>query len=195
MLQMRLTTSRIISNHYAVREQIFTALNAEFKEDIEKWGGTIDSTLIVRFTGPRVMFETGSDIVKPSFRDILRDFMPRFIGVLKDQPYEYKIKEIRIDGHTSKRWHGEQDSLVAHFKNIELSQDRTRRVLEYILSLNEIEKDRAWLKQKVTANGLAALRPLYVNGDVTAELSQRVEFRIIIDDRAVIDSLALETHL
>ena len=192
---MRLTTSRIISNHYAVRDQIYDALNREFSDDIKVWGGTIDSTLIVRFTGPRVMFETGSDIVQPSFRDILRDFMPRFIKLLKDQPYEHKIKEIRIDGHTSKRWHGEPDSLVAHFKNIELSQDRTRRVLEYILGLKEIEADRAWLKQKVTANGLAALRPIYSNGDTKEELSQRVEFRIVIDDRAVIDSLAVETHL
>ena len=67
----------------------------------------------------------------------------------------------------------------AYFRNMELSQNRTRSVLRYILSLPAMDADKGWIKEKHTANGLSSSRPIVGNnGQEDKERSRRVEFRI-----------------
>ena len=67
-----------------------------------------------------------------------------------------------------------------------LSQARARATLEYILNIdNPIIKDKknfAWLKEKLTANGLSSSRPLKkINtNNIDYSASQRVEFKTLL---------------
>lgn len=160
---------------------IFYDLQKEFEEDLKQWNAEIDKdTLSVRFNEPDVFFKVGEAELNDNFKKILRDFFPRYIKLLADNKYKNNIEEIRIEGHTSSEWRKKQDSLTleSYFKNMKLSQDRTRSVLEYVMELNSLRKYRNFLIDKVTANGLSYSRRVIINGKEDFEKSRRVEFRV-----------------
>ena len=66
----------------------------------------------------------------------------------------------------------------AYFLNMELSQARTRSVLEFCLGLREIFRNKEWARGLITANGLSSSRLIMVGGKEEPERSRRVEFRI-----------------
>ena len=93
--------------------------------------------------------------------------------------YRDSIEEIRIEGHTSKIWNGQTTDDEAYFKNMELSQSRTRSALQYVLLLGEVLPERNWLTAKLTANGLSSSRLRYTpDHREDPQASQRVEFRV-----------------
>lgn len=159
-------------------EEIFRALNEEFREDLERWNAEIiPEKLIVRFKSPDVLFEAGSSELRVRFRDILIDFFPRYVNVLSK--YRGAIEEVRIEGHTSSDWNEETSEEEAYFRNMNLSQERTRTVLRYVLGIESVQRDRWWLLGLLTANGLSSSR-LEINeeGKEDVEKSRRVEFRV-----------------
>ena len=68
--------------------------------------------------------------------------------------------------------------MEAYFKNMELSQARTRSVLEYTIMLPQVEKERSWLIERITANGLSYSQRVMEDGIENPNKSRRVEFRI-----------------
>jgi outer membrane protein OmpA-like peptidoglycan-associated protein len=64
---------------------------------------------------------------------------------------------------------------------MELSQDRTRRVLNYVLQIEnpQIQQNKKWIRENLTANGLSSSK-LIRNPDGTQNRkeSRRVEFRV-----------------
>ena len=158
-------------------QQIFEALLREFREDLPGWNAEIEeATLLIRFKSPEVLFELGDDAIRPEFQTILRNFFPRYVEVLK--PFRDALDELRIEGHTSSEWYNASFE-QAYFENMRLSQDRTRTVLEYVLGLNAVSDERAWLRQLLTANGLSSSRRvLTAKGIEDPERSRRVEFRV-----------------
>ena len=60
---------------------------------------------------------------------------------------------------------------------MELSQDRTRAVLEYCMGLMK-PNQQDWARQFITANGLSSSHLITINGKEDKELSRRVEFRV-----------------
>jgi outer membrane protein OmpA-like peptidoglycan-associated protein len=76
-------------------------------------------------------------------------------------------------------WNQNTSTDEAYFKNMELSQARTRAVLQYVMSLDPVTEERAWLKSILTANGLSSSRlVLNPQGVEDSDLSRRVEFRV-----------------
>jgi len=160
---------------------LYADLEREFSADLPKWNAVIDrQSLSVRFESPDVLFEKGDDIIKPVFRLILDDFFPRYVSILTGDKYRAEIDEIRIEGHTSTEWQYDVPPDVAYLKNMELSQDRTRSVLNYVLLMpNErIRIEKAWLQRYLTANGLSSSKPILVNQSEDPVASRRVEFRV-----------------
>jgi outer membrane protein OmpA-like peptidoglycan-associated protein len=157
---------------------IYEELQVEFKDDLKKWNAIIDKeSLAVRFQEPDVLFDIGESKVKDKFKVILDDFFPRYIKRLK--PFVSDIEEIRIEGHTSSEW--SKNSVAddeTYFKNMALSQNRTRATLEYCLMLPNISDERLWIKQILTANGLSSSKPILVNGVEDIVHSRRVEFKV-----------------
>jgi outer membrane protein OmpA-like peptidoglycan-associated protein len=164
-----------------MQENLYNDLTEEFKEDLPKWKASLNrDTLSIRFEEPSVFFEAGSARLTEGFRAILDDFFPRYLNIL--QKYLDSIAEVRIEGHTSSEWIGAENALDAYFKNMELSQDRTRSVLQYCLTIPQIKTQRSWAIKNITANGLSSSTPiLNAAGQEDPFLSRRVEFRVRTD--------------
>ena len=170
---------KIFTDYVELRGNLYIALEREFEKDLEKWNAILDrETLSVRFREPKVLFAQGEDEVQFAFKEILDDFFPRYIQILKRPEYVGAIAEIRIEGHTSSEWSENVSPEEAYIHNMELSQDRTRSVLEYVLQIPAIRGDTDWLKQHLTANGLSSSKLIaYPDGVQNRGESRRVEFR------------------
>lgn len=157
--------------------RIYEALQDEFEDDLQRWNAEIEQeTLLVRFKSPEVLFAEGRSTLRRQFRVILDDFFPRYVRVLSE--FENSLDEVRVEGHTSSDWDGASPD-EAYYRNMGLSQARTREVLRHVLSIPEIRGDLAWLRPLLTANGLSSSRLVYDANDVEdQDRSRRVEFRI-----------------
>ena len=110
------------------------------------------------------------------FKDDLKKWND-YISILFTK-YENEIEEIRIEGHTSSEWNKNDDSLRAYFKNMSLSQERSKSVLEYCMLLNTMKPYREFLISKATANGLSYSHRIIEDGKENFSKSRRVEFKI-----------------
>ena len=159
-------------------------LSREFEKDLKAWGAVLDKDLTIRFSQPDILFQTGSANLSEKFKQILKDFFPRYLKIMMDKEFINNIEEIRIEGHTSSFW-GKLNSNEAYFKNMALSQERTRAVLEYLMNLDLNENEKEWLKKHFRAIGFASAKPLNEKGETLKRgekesfiHSQRVEFRL-----------------
>jgi len=177
------------------KTEIYQDLKNEFKNDLDGWGAILSDDLTIRFNEPDVLFRTGQDILKLKFKRILKDFFPRYIKILTMNKYNSIIKEVRIEGHTSTLWNRLSDTQTAYFKNMALSQSRTRTTLKYVMSLPQLKKNNLWLIKHVTANGLSSSKPiLYQNGNENKKASQRVEFRVVTDSEKQINKILEQSN-
>lgn len=66
--------------------------------------------------------------------------------------------------------------------NVALSQARTRTTLGYLLDLAAVAQDKAWLRERLTANSLSSPQLIVgVGGEEDAQRSRRVEFVLVTD--------------
>jgi len=177
-----------------LQDDLYEALNTEFKSDLKKWNAEIDkSSLSIRFKSPEILFDRGIADIKEEFKVILKDFFPRFVNILYSNKYKEDIEEIRIEGHTSSIWNATVGKDMAYIYNMKLSQDRTRNVLDYVLVNEKDEKLLSWIRKYVTANGLSSSKQiLKSNGEENTELSRRVEFRVKTNAEKRIAKILLE---
>lgn len=161
-------------------------LSAEFGADLERWGAELDDqTLEVRFLNPDMLFESGRADVKRSFRDVLADFVPRYLEVILR--YRDRIEEVRIEGHTSSDWAKGVSIDDAYFNNMALSQARTNQVLRYAYELASAGEERDWVRRSVAAVGFSSARPvLGADGAEDIYRSRRVSFRVVTDSETQI---------
>ena len=171
---------KIFTDYAALRQNLHLALEIEFEKDLQQWNALLDrETLSVRFREPTVLFAQGKAEVQLDFKKILDDFFPRYIRILKRPEYVNAIAEIRIEGHTSSEWSEDINPEEAYIFNMELSQDRTRSVLQYVLQIPAIQESRDWLQQQLTANGLSSSKLIkHLGGIENSAESRRVEFRV-----------------
>ncbi len=158
---------------------IYTALVDEFDNDLGRWGAEIDkNTLAFNFHSPDVLFAMGDITLKEQYQEILGEFFPRYLGVLAQ--YSDSIDEIRIEGHTSSVWNRFVTPDEAYFKNMALSQGRTRAVLEYVYELPEGALDKQWITRHMAAVGLSSSRIIVDEaGAEDRDKSRRVSFRVM----------------
>lgn len=173
--------SNVAERYKELQIDIYNDLYKEFKTDLMVWQAEIDSTLTIRFKEPDVLFGAGDAKLKESFSNILTDFFPRYIKVLRNKKYIDHIEEIRIEGHTSFEGRLGMSPEVAYFYNMELSQNRTRSVLRKCLDL--LDNDvYTWTRDRCTANGLSSVKPLATNDTEEGRAkNRRVEFRVKTD--------------
>jgi outer membrane protein OmpA-like peptidoglycan-associated protein len=181
----------VISEYNDLKRQIYDRLKEEFKNDLPNWKAELDSTnLAFRFKEPDILFATGSSVLKLEFQQILSDFFPRYISVLRSPDFIESIEEIRIEGHTSSEWVYNATPELAYFENMRLSQDRTRTTLEFTLSQLFDEESKYWTRSLITANGLSSSQLIYNDlGQEDKEASRRVEFKVRTDAEKKIEEL------
>jgi outer membrane protein OmpA-like peptidoglycan-associated protein len=159
---------------------IFNALISEFDKDLERWDADIDrETLSFEFKSPEVLFERGDTKIQPLFQEILSDFFPRYIETLRQ--FKESVNEIRVEGHTSSEWRQGLSETEAYFRNMELSQGRTRSVLSYVYDLPEVNTERPWIKKSFAAVGFSSAHIKLREGtdEEDKAASRRVTFRVI----------------
>lgn len=165
-----------------LRTQLYDDLNNEFAPDMQRWGAELDKDLAFRFNNTDVLFDQGKAELKPEFADILADFFPRYVNIITQPKYRDDILEVRIEGHTSSAWSGAANDDDAYIRNMDLSQERTRTTLGYVLGLNNVSTNKDWLKTHLTANGLSSAKVVRSESGVeNEEGSRRVEFRVRTD--------------
>ncbi len=186
--EINIEIQEIATGYKDYKSVIYKELNKEFQVDLKRWNAKIlEDSLVIRFLSFNIMFKAGSSIVEPAFQKILEDFCPRYFKLLYS--LKQNIEEIRIEGHTSSEW-GKLPPKSAYFKNMKLSQNRTRSVLQYCVTLKNVEKEiNEWARKKLTANGLSSSRPLKKCKQDTIRhrsCNRRVEFRIQIDESSIL---------
>ena len=190
---------KIFEEYKKTKENLYSELNEAFYKDSAKWNLELDKDLSIRFTNPNVLFQSGSSVITPVFQNILTEFFPKYLNVIMQEKYRDKIAEIRIEGHTDDvAIHKTSDTYI---DNIQLSQDRSRNVLQYLRSLNfykNLPVDKEQLLQFLfTANGLSYGRTLDINKQLTyiskkqidKEKSRRVEFRIVTTSELLVQKV------
>ena len=149
---------------------LYTELNEEFKNDLEKWKATLNKEdLTFTFISPDTLFANNKSELKEEYKKVLKEFFPRYMNIVLK--FKDSIDEIRIEGHTS--------SLGGYFHNMQLSQDRTRAVLEYVYNLNETNEYKNWIVQHIGAVGLSSSKPILKDNKEDESASRRVSFRVI----------------
>lgn len=189
-MQVERDTVREIAVAYMENQvAIYQDLLEEFEADLARWDATIDKdTLEFTFNNPESLFQAGSQRLSPSFMATLQDFFPRYVGVLSN--YRDAIEEIRIEGHTSSDWGGLYGD-AAYFPNMSLSQDRTREVLQYVLTGLAAGDDREWVRSSFAAVGYSSSRRIVDRdtGEEDAARSRRVNFRVVTDSEVRIRNI------
>lgn len=172
----------VILLYEKLRTELYQDLYREFEQDLPKWGAILEQDLTLRFLNAEALFDNGEATLKESFRVILEDFFPRYLRIITLEKYKEAITEVRIEGHTSSQWSNASDETAAYFFNMALSQARTRSTLEFLYGLKKIEKDKYWIRERFTANGLSSSKIIFTaKGEEDVEKSRRVEFRLITD--------------
>ncbi|KUJ82663.1 cell envelope biogenesis protein OmpA [Microbulbifer flavimaris] len=170
---------------------IYQTLVAEFEGDLPRWGATIDKDrLIIAFNNSDAMFTTGEAEMNLQAQRVMEDFFPRYITALK--PYLGSIRAIHIEGHTSSEWGDGGSSNDNYFKNLRLSQSRSREVLHHVQGLVP-DAEVPGMLALVAAVGYSSARPvLRADGSEDPEKSKRVAFRVITNSEAQIHRILEE---
>ena len=180
------------------QEKLVEKLKQEFDSDFKRWNAKlIDSTLSIRFLSNektidgfnKILFERGEYKISPWFKSILNEFFPKFLEIIYSDEFIDIIEEIRIEGHTSSVGL-KGDKLNPYFFNMELSQNRSRNVLEYCFNNHANENQKLWLIDKATANGLSySKKILNQEGEENFKASRRVEFRIKTNSESIVKKI------
>lgn len=185
MLQLKAREKKIsdIGKNFAdLNAQLCSDLKTNFDDERSEWSVDPSCNLSIRFLNPDNQFDNGKSVVKSAFRANLNRFFPKYVAILNSEKYRDVIAEIRIEGHTSRFWGNPPvPSEQAYYNNMALSQDRSREVLKYVLSIPEVRVASVWewLVPLLTANGLSGIHPVRnEDGTENEKLSQRVEFKI-----------------
>ncbi len=173
-------------------EQIYVQLKNEFNKELEIWDAKLDRENLTMSFSRKMIFLAGDTRIKQNFKKVLDNFCPRYFKILYKSKED--IKEIRIEGHTSREWDEVSNRKIAYFNNMELSQDRTRSVLEYCIAerLSIDDEIQNWILKKVTANGLSSsqLKCDHTDPDELCKAqNRRVEFRVQTNETAVLKQI------
>jgi outer membrane protein OmpA-like peptidoglycan-associated protein len=172
--------SKYFSEVSDVSDEICSDLKREFEDEADKWDMSIcENGLLISFDNDS-NFEVNSATLSAQFSDVLKDFYPRLMAVM----FEYKdsISEMRIEGHTDSSVRRFDSELSGYLYNTQLSQNRSRNVMEYVLTLPEIFLDEdylGWSYNHVTAHGMSSSKKIFMgDGIEDYAASRRVEFRL-----------------
>ena len=175
-----------------LENQINIALEEEFtEEEKKKWKMEVLPDLnLVRFNTPDIMFEKSSPELSDEFKKILTEFFPRYIEILSR--FGDAIEVVKIEGHTSSEWSGSSKE-QAFIRNMFLSQQRTQAVFGHSMTMLLGKKNARLVDfalEKIQTSGMSSTDVIVdQKGNENLELSRRVEFRHVFNDRAYLAKL------
>lgn len=115
-----------------------------------------------------ILFDKGSDILKESAKGELKSTFINYVQTLINNQNIYDhLDQIIIEGHT--------DSDGGYLYNLELSQKRAYAVMNYLLTLDYIQRHN--IKDKLVASGRSYLDAIDKNGIEDKDASRRIEIK------------------
>lgn len=189
----------VLTDYVETRSQLHEKLVNEFQGDTLKWQMAIGKDLSMKFNNPTVLFTLGSYELTPGFKAILDDFLPRYFDILLNDSLRYRIKEVRIEGHTDDVPFPSVDP-DPYIANVILSQQRALSVLRYFRQMKAYKhytpQQQRLLEFWLTSNGLSYGKSLDEDGNFTLlsgkginrDLSRRVEFRIVTSGDEILEN-------
>lgn len=198
MIQVK-ENQNVLTDYVETRSKLHDKLVDEFKDRPEEWQLVIGKDLSMKFNNPEVLFATGSAELTPKFKQILDEFLPKYIDILINDSLCSRIKEIRIEGHTDDMQfkNSTNDPFI---DNARLSQARSLAVLTYIRQMSAMKRYTPEQQHRMefwfTANGLSYGKSLDSNGEysfisgnpIDRTLSRRVEFRIVTNGDEILEN-------
>lgn len=187
------------------KQNLHDKLVEQFKTEAEDSIITIGGDLSMRFQKAETSFADGSWEIKDEFKKQLRVILPKYLDILLNDTMRYKIREIRIEGHTNNIPYPQIDK-DPYIANLILSQRRALSVMRFMRDLPEYKRYTPEQKRLTefwfTANGLSYGHALDKNGNyalvtgkaIEQEKSRRVEFRIITTGEEILDDFIANTQ-
>ena len=133
-----------------------------------------------------VMFDVNEAELTEDGQEALRKVLPIYCKVLLEEEYKPYLAEIIIDGYT--------DTDGDYTYNLELSQQRSLAVAEYLLEIQYefLSADQSLdLQDYLTVNGHSMANPILdAQGNVNKEASRRVEVKFRLKDDEMISELS-----
>lgn len=189
----------VLTEYVETKQKLHDRLVNEFQGDTARWKMVVGKDLSMKFKEPEVLFAQGSGELQPKFKEILDEFIPRYLGILLTDSLRNRIREIRIEGHTDDLRMVKYGS-DPYLSNVLLSQERAYNVLSYIRSMKTFENFTPEQKQLLdfwfTANGLSYGKAVdsqdrYValsKDSIDRAKSRRVEFRIVTTGDEILEN-------
>ena len=176
---------RSVVGDAAACDRLYRELRTEFQTDFEAWDVELREDLTIRFRNPDVLFDNREHTITPRFQATLRDFFPRYVSTLRaledPQDADTYVREIRIEGHTSRRYDGAPSTIGKYLGNLTISQRRAESVVNFVLELPEATGPDGyadWAIERIAAIGLSSSKPRNEDDEDDPQ-SRRVEFRAI----------------
>lgn len=199
LMEEQAKVTDITSASNQVRQELKESLENNFTpEEIKQYNIDLkDNIGDASFDKGDGRFEVGSAVLREDFKRTLDVFLPKYLKAINDvyQKDPSKIKEIRVEGHTSSEWSTDKTVTAnqAYINNMKLSQDRTRAIIDYAFYKSDLVPYQDLIKKKLTANGLSSSHLKTTdgteNGLEDAEASRRIEFRVVVNDKATLDAI------
>ena len=159
------------------RERIKKLLISRLLQELSEFDVEVDpDTGVIRIT-EGILFDFGEDELKQAGKAFLRQFTPKYVGILLSDPLvKEHIAQVIIEGHT--------DNVGGYEYNLSLSLRRAKSVAAYLFT-KEFGTFRYAddLKKLLSANGRSFVQPIAPN-DVAEGRAQnrRVEFQFRLRD-------------
>lgn len=164
-----------------VKNNIIADLTEEFKGS--NMNIEVDpQTGAIRFPG-NILYEVNSSDLSPEGIKFLREFVPKYFGIILQDKFREDISSIIVEGHT--------DKAGSYLYNLDLSQARAFSVVQEIYDENFVdfpEKDLS--KDYLTSNGRSFMVPINnPDGTYNPDKSRRVEFLFRLKEEKRIEEL------
>lgn len=194
----------VLTDYIDTKDKLHSKLVNEFAGDTLLWKMSIGKDLSLKFKDPTILFPLGAENLTPKFKEILDDFIPRYINILLNDSLRHKIHEIRIEGHTDTVPIPSKDR-NSYIGNTMLSQQRALNTLKYIyknhIDGRYIDYELKLLQYWFTATGHSFGKALDSDGSyatisnnaINADASRRVEFRIITSGDEILENFVNQT--
>ena len=166
-----------------VKAEVIEALQKEFADN--NVNVQIDRQTGALSLDSNVIFAYDSAELSEEGKEVLRQVLPVYLGVLLSDAYMDNIAEIIIAGYT--------DTLGTYEHNMELSQQRSLAVGQFLMATKEEflnGEDITALEKLLVISGNSMRHPVYDSeGNVDDDASRRVEVKFRLKDEEMIEEL------
>jgi len=195
----------IFKEYNQTKKSIYTELDKTFTHRFKNYNLKVNPDLSIQITDANALFPVQfydqEVVLTERFKTFLNEFTPLFLSIVLKDKYMSSISEIRIEGHTAIQTDDKETDKDYYQKMLTLSQKRSNKVLEHMMSSNYYdslsESKKSLLRFMITSNGLAYGKALdkagnfkFLSGNsINTEKSMRVEFRIVTTSDKLVEKV------